>query len=344
MARIEDIFSTQTVLDYTRARQQPVFLGESLFPERKIQELSFEMIKGANMKQVVAAVHAFDTETQTASRDGISKSAAELALIKRKIRMNEKTIIMLASPRNDAEKQLAMEYVYNDIDNMVNAVRARVEAMRMEALSTGKIIVNENGVNAEVEYGVPTDHQETLSGTSLWTDAGAKPLDDIYDWVDKIVTDTGVTPTRAMTSKSVVNALLKHAAIRKALFGTESDRVATLAQLNALLVSMDLPAIATYDGQYRLQNSNGTYTTKRYFPDNKFVIMPADNLGETIYGLTAEEIELAGKSDIDISAVGNIVTQVYATADPVAHWTKAVATALPSFPAADEVFQAIVKA
>ena len=72
-------------------------------------------------------------------------------------------------------------------------------------------------------------------------------------------------------------------------------------------------------------------------------MFPDGALGNTIYGLTAEEIELANDSSVDMNSIGNIIAMVYNTTDPVARWTKAVATALPSFPVADEIFIAKVK-
>lgn len=340
---IEELFDTPTVLNYLKERKYPPMLGETLFPEKKIQGLKIEYIKGASNIPVMASVHAFDTEAEIASREGFDVVEEKIALIKRKIRMNEETIIQLSRPRDNQEQQYAVNKVYNDVDAMVMAVKARVEAMRMEALSTGKIAVNENGVVVTVDYGVPAEHQEVLSGTSLWTDPASKPLDDIYDMVDKIVADTGTTPTRALTSRSVLNALLRHGAIRKAIHGVNSDKIVTITDLNTLLKSMELPAIATYDERVRVQNKNGKYTTKRYFPEDKFVVFPDGMLGETIYGLTAEEIELASDSSVDMNTIGNILAMIYRTKDPVARWTKAVATALPSFPVADEVFIAKVK-
>lgn len=340
---IAEIFDTATLLNYLKERKYAPMLGESLFPNEKIQGLKIEYIKGASNIPVMASVHAFDTESEIASREGFETVEQKIALIKRKIRMNEELIIQLSRPRDTREQQYAINKVYNDVDNMVIAVRARVEAMRMEALSTGKIIVNENGVAVTVDYGVPEAHKETLSGTSIWTNEASTPLDDIYEFVDTVVGTTGTKPTRALTSRSVLNALLRHTSIRKAIHGVNSDRVITVNDLNALLKAMELPVIATYDERVRVQGADGTYATNRYFPEDKFVMFPDGALGNTIYGLTAEEIELANDSSVDMNSIGNIIAMVYNTTDPVARWTKAVATALPSFPVADEIFIAKVK-
>ncbi|RXM70851.1 major capsid protein [Clostridium tetani] len=340
MARIEEVFSPQTVLNYVKNRQPVPMLGDILFPEKKIEGLDFKMIKGANNLPVSASIHGFDTETEIGSRDGTSASLEELALIKRKIKMDERLIIQLNSPRNSQEEKQAISDIFNDVDNMVSSVKTRVEAMRMEAVTTGKLTINENGVKATIDYGTPKTQQSTTD----WTDkATAKPLDDIYAWTDKVVQNSGFTPTRVLTSKSVLNLLLTNESIRKAVLGVNSDRVLTKSMLNQLLESMELPTVATYDAQYRIQGADGKYTPKRYFEDGKFVLLPDGKLGESVYGLTAEEIELRGRSDVKIESFGNIIAEIYSTKDPVARWTKAVATCLPSFPYADQIYIAKVK-
>ncbi len=158
-----------------------------------------------------------------------------------------------------------------------------------------------------------------------------------------LVNTLGTKPQRALTSNTVLAALLKHPKVAGALFGQNTSRIASRAELNAYLQQLELPAIATYDEVYRKQKANGTYDQIRYFPQNKFVLLPAGQLGETVFGPTAEEIRLTRDPSIDTQTIGNVLAMVYEeSADPVSTWTKAVATALPSFPTADEVFQAQV--
>ncbi|HIG0360398.1 TPA: major capsid protein [Clostridium sporogenes] len=340
MPRIEELFSTETVLNYVKNRQPVPMLGDVLFPEKKVEGLDIKMIKGANNLPVSASIHSFNTETEIASREGANYSIEELALIKRKIKMDERLIIQLASPRSNQEEKQAISDIFNDVDKMITSVKTRIEAMRFEAIATGKLNINENGVKAAIDYGTP----KTQQSTSDWTDkATAKPLEDIYNWTDKVVQNSGFTPARALTSKSALNLLLTNESIRKAVLGVNSDRVLTKSMLNQLLESMELPTVATYDAQYRVQGADGKYSSKRYFEDGKFVLLPDGKLGDTIYGLTAEEIELRGKSDVKIESFGNIIAEIYSTKDPVARWTKAVATCLPSFPYADQIYIAKVK-
>lgn len=339
MAALEEVLSYKELIDYTKTRAPQKKILEELYPSRKTEALEIKMIRGANNLPVSASIHAFDTESEIDQRETTGYDVAELALIKRKRKLSEKEIIHLEQPRNDAEEREAVNKIYNDVDTLQDSVHTRVEAMRGEALATGKIVINENGYKATIDYGVPAAHKKTFK----WLSGTPDILDDMDTSVDKIVDDTGFTPTRVLTSKKNLNIILKNEKIRKAVFGVNSDRLLSKQELNTFLKSLSLPQIAIYDAKFRILTQKGTYVTKRYFPENAFVFMPDGNLGETLFGLTAEELELRKKPDVDITEIGNVVIEQYATDDPVAKWIKAVATALVTFPCADQVLMATIE-
>ena len=328
MARIDELFNTKELLNYYRVKKQPAMLGDTLFPARKIQDIKFDMITGANGLPVSASVHAFDTETELASREVLQKGAAELALIKRKIAIGEREIIAINNPRMDSEQKALVMELFKDGDKMVNSVQTRIEAMRMELLSSGKINVKENGVSITLDYSVPGGNKKTFD----WSDpATAKPLEDIKTLADAVEDASGTKPTRILTSSKVLNKILACESVKKAIFGVNFDKIATRKDLNSLLESMELPQVAVYNAKYKVQNANGKYTTKRYFPENILSMFAENALGETVYGLTAEEIELLGSNKMEeAKMVGNIFVGVEKEGDPVRRYTKAVATALPT--------------
>lgn len=328
MARIDELFNTKELLNYYRVKKQPAMLGDTLFPARKIQDIKFDMITGANGLPVSASVHAFDTETELASREVLQKGAAELALIKRKIAIGEREIIAINNPRMDSEQKALVMELFKDGDKMVNSVQTRIEAMRMELLSSGKINVKENGVSITLDYSVPGGNKKTFD----WSDpATAKPLEDIKTLADAVEDASGTKPTRILTSSKVLNKILACESVKKAIFGVNFDKIATRKDLNSLLESMELPQVAVYNAKYKVKGSNGKYTTKRYFPENILSMFAENALGETIFGLTAEEIELLGSNKMEeAKMVGNIFVGVEKEGDPVRRYTKAVATALPT--------------
>lgn len=328
MARIDELFNTKELLNYYRVKKQPAMLGDTLFPARKIQDIKFDMITGANGLPVSASIHAFDTETELASREVLQKGAAELALIKRKIAIGEREIIAINNPRMDSEQKALVMELFKDGDKMVNSVQTRIEAMRMELLSSGKINVKENGVSITLDYSVPAGNKKSFD----WSNAStAKPLEDIKTLADAVEDASGTKPTRILTSSKVLNKILACESVKKAIFGVNFDKIATRKDLNSLLESMELPQVAVYNAKYKVQNANGKYTTKRYFPENILSMFAENVLGETIFGLTAEEIELLGSNKMEeAKMVGNIFVGVEKEGDPVRRYTKAVATALPT--------------
>ena len=334
MPKLQEVFNTHELINYFQERKLKPMLGENLFPSRKIPDIKFDMILGKGGLPVSASVHAYDTETQLASRDAISKGAAALALIKRKIKLTEEDLIKIQNPRNDSELTFVLSQLYDDSEKMVNSIDVRTEAMRMEVLSSGKLKIEENGVKVTLDYGVPAGNKKSFNWSTVST---AKPLVDLETLASAVETESGTRPTRALTSRKVVKAICACDSIRSAIHGVNSDKIVTLVQLNELLVQCELPTLMTYEEKYRVEGAKG-YTTKRYFPENVISMFGDGQLGEGIYGLTAEEVKLIGDGNMDdASMVGNIFVGTYSSIDPVGEFTKAAATFLPSFPHADEL-------
>lgn len=334
MPKLSEVFNTKELINYYKDRTIPAMLGETLFPSRKIQDIEFDMILGRGGLPVSATVHALDTETQIASREAIQKGAQSLALIKRQIPITERDIIKINNPRTDAELQMVVEQLYNDSEKMVEGVNVRAEAMRMELLSSGKIRIEENGVKVTVDYKVPAGNKKAFN----WSNADtSKPLEDLETLAAAVETESGVRPTRALTSTKIVSALRKNMSIRKAIHGVNSDKIVTLGELNTLLTELNLPTLATYEAKYKIEGAKG-YETKRYFPENVISMFSDGTLGESIWGLTAEEVALIGNGQMEEAAmVGNVFVGTYTKVDPVSEWTKAAATMIPSCPFADEI-------
>lgn len=346
MPDVLELFNQKTVLDYLQERTYQTYtVGEALFPEQKYDTLDFEYLVGANDLPVVAKVHAFDTEAEIGSIEA-AKQALEAAYIKKKYQIKEKDLIALKFPRTPQEQQYLVQRVFNLIDKAVNDVRAAAELMRMQVLSEGELKlqlhVPGDPQTLTLSYHVPANHKEILSGTDTWNSDTADILGDLEKWSDAL----DITPTRALTSKKIAGIMLRNAKIIGYLYGTNSGRVANLADLNAFMIQQGLPAIAVYESsqntKYREQKADGTYTTNTYFPDNKFVMFGDGPLGQTLYGPTPEESRMV-LDGADVSTVGKVIAMIYEEGkDPISTWAKAAATAIPSFPQANNVFQAQV--
>jgi hypothetical protein len=105
---------------------------------------------------------------------------------------------------------------------------------------------------------------------------------------------------------------------------------------------MNLPAIVTYDDQYRIQNEDGTYTTLRYVPANAFIMLPGEKLGDQLYSPTVEALRKVREGIINYGDARRIYAEVWEENEPPAHWTKAAALSFPTFPMVDSIFIATV--
>lgn len=337
MPQIADVFSNRELLSFVGNLERKPYLGQMLFPEEKHDGLDFSMIMGASSLPVAAAVHAFDTESVIRQRE-ISTQDIELLLIKNKVMLKEKDLIVINYPTFDDRTRQAIKRVYNDTKHMVDGVDSTIEAMRMEALATGKVVISENNLNLTIDYQVPDTNQETLSGTGLWSDANSKPLEDIQRW--NLELDSPAN--RAVTTNKVLMTMLSNPSVQTAVSGV-LGKVPTKVDVNNYLMAQGLPQIATYDEKYRVLKSDGTYIKKRYYPENHFTMIPEGSMGQTLFGPTAEERRMLQDPSVEVTMVGNVLAMVYEeNLDPVSTWTKAVATAIPTFTQAHNVFQAVV--
>ena len=345
ITNFEKLLSAERVNAFVREIDYTPTRIDQLFPAVKTPDMTAKTIYGANGLPVVASIHAFDTVTEIASRDDIQLSEVQKTLIKRQIPLREELILMLNHPRTQAELGQTAKQVFDDIGNMVLSVKTKARVMAAEALSTGTVTTqNENNLTGvTVDYQLPVNHFDTLSGTSAWTDDAATPMNDLQEWMAQIVADGGERPAYAITSQAVISALVQHVSIRNAIYGAGSERVLNPGELNAYFASMGLPQFIAFDEKYRQQKRDGSYEVKSYIDPNKVILVPNGSVGQQEYGPTAEELELTADPSNQIISQQHVVAQVYRTPDPVARWTKAVGTCMPSFARANEVFIATVK-
>ena len=351
MANILELFNIKTNLDYIEGRQfQTYNEGESLFPEQKFDTLKFEYFVGADDTPVAAKIHAFDTEAEIGSIEAF-KQALEAAYIKKKYQITESDLIALRQPMGPRDREMLERRIFNVLERAVADVRSTVEIMRMQAVANGKLELEvHEGTGTpkilELDYGVPANHKEVLTGGDTWDNPAADIIGDLQRWVETL----DVRPTRALTSRKVMALIMKNQNVVNALYGIGSARMVNPADLNVYLVGIGLPQVFVYAADasqnysYKTQAADGTYTTTPYFPENKFVLLPPGELGQTLYGPTPDEGKFI-RDNVITQYNGNVIGYFYESGqDPIGTWAKAASTAIPSFPEAGNVFQAQVLA
>ena len=352
-----DEFKPPTFLGFVRSVPTPnAFLGTRWLPDQVIDDLEFEYVLGANRRPVMAHVMGFDSEAPIHGRPGAGASVrGELPPIKRKSKIGEKEIIRFLAPRaGTRDQQAAVDAVFTGTVDLLDAIQARVEWLRMQALSEDKVVYDEAGVKFSFDFGLDDTFQIDMTtetngaGTSVsadystvWTDlTNANPVEDLLKICDTIETKTGRRPVDFVCSRKASNLILGNAKVRDMIRGTGApSTILTSGEVQTLFDLYNLPAISTYDVVVQNENADGSYSDVRPMAENKSFLLPAGfNVGNrTLWGPTAESRVLFGTT-LSGQAPG-IWAETYGTTEPPAEWTKAAAVAFPSMPEANTIGQ-----
>lgn len=337
MPSILDRYITEQELqDFSRFYNiaRPEFDGDVLFPDQKTQSLqaTYTQLSSGYEIPTMAQVHAFDTEARIGDRPTAKSITLEKLYIKEKINISE-SLAYIQGTGVQADDPI-INFIFDDISNMMDRVRTRTEVAKMEVMATGGMTVNENGLNMSIDFGVPS----TQKVTTNWIDADADIIGEIQGYVDTAA-ENGVTLTDAYCSQKVISYFIKNKGIQNAINGTVlSGIMLTLPKVNELFGELfGITIHRASNGLYKYTAANGDKTSKRFYPDNKITFYSSTNgaVGVGLWGPTPGE--LAGDA-----SNGFITTRKWETNDPIATWTEAAGLMIPVLPNPYNLFIATV--
>jgi hypothetical protein len=326
---IYDLADPQELQGFVRGvqmeQEQNQFVLNQFLPNDNIDEIEYRVTQGQLRDQDAAVVRTWDTEAPIGSRQGISRLMGELLPTSKKMRLGEEERLRRRAIERGNNAGIVAA-IYDDARNLARAVAARVEMMRGEALYSGAINLNENGVIQSVPFGRRASHD--VAPATLWSNTGAStPIQDEQAWLVTYTATNGQAPALAVTSTAVLNNLALNGQYRAlATLNGIAPAFLSLNQINQVRAAYNLPPIVVYDVLTRV---NGVQT--RVIPADRFMYLPpaGSGLGATFWGTTAEALELVGARQINIDQAPGMVSVVEKTFDPVATWTKVAAIALP---------------
>lgn len=317
------------LIAYAKAVPTPsdYLLTQSILPQIERNTVKWR-IKSTTRYQSAAKFRAFDAETPLGQRRvDVATSEGMLPPVGQKLTVGELETILLAMERGADDTEL-VDALYDDTENNVRAIRARMELAAGDLLTDGKFtLANENGLTLEADFEVPAGFLPVAA--VLWSDANATPITDERAWIRKLVTEGEGRPTRAITSDLVVGILATNMEYKEAYFGRGQDSYPTLTpgQVDSVRQSSGLPPITIYETTVRVDD-----VVTRVLPENRFFLVTSpETLGETQYGITAEALALQrnGNPRIAKKDLPGIIVTVREQDDPVRVWTKGSAVAMP---------------
>ena len=302
--------------------------GDRLFPNVRTEYPEVEYMRLANSPSLphAAMIHGFDTEATIGRREPLALTKIEQFLIKEKLCLTETARRLLS--RGVAENAV-LEYIYDDIGNLAKAVRTRAEVAKFEALCTGKMMIAENNVNLEVDYGVPDTNKYNFN----WFAVDHDIIGDIQAVV-KAGKARGQKYNRAMVSDTVMTLLQNNIGIQKAVNGNiNAGILVTEDGVSALFNRLFGFTVESNDDFYSYTTDSGTEQSARLFDEYKMVLYTANAngaVGTGIWGPSPEESEAIG---YDASGYnGMVFVSQWRTPDPAQRWTMASGVFIPVLP------------
>lgn len=341
MPTIYDLVTSKEIASYynEQAENRQPFLGEMYFPNAKKLGMDLSWIKGSKGLPVALKASALDSKVLVRDRIGFEKLSTEMPFFKESMNIDEKQrqeLNKVMASGNQAMIDMVLNRIFADEVTLLDGASVTRERMRMQLLTTGKILISENGVAKEYDYGIETSQKETLIGTAKWdAPTTSTPLDDIARWQDAVETATGQRPTEAICNTVTFNKIVASTSVKN-LF---KDYKLGVPSRNSVLeyIERELGLTIFLNNKQYATTVGGAGT--KYVADGLFVLVPPMELGNTWFGTTPEESDLMSSNvaNVEIVDTGVAIT-TSKLVDPVNVSTKVSMIALPDFPQADKIF------
>lgn len=179
-----------------------------------------------------------------------------------------------------------------ELTDQTDMLTRRLEVMASEALRTGKVTVKGEGYDTVVvDFGRNANHTVTLSGGAEWDEAGNSPLEDVEDWCDTVLQNSGAVVTDCVMDTKAWRLFKADQnvkdAIDKELGAPDNVTLANMAKLGLKYKgSIDNVMFWVYSDWYV---DPDTDTETAIIPDNTVILCSRDMDGVRHFGAIQDE-------------------------------------------------------
>ncbi|BCZ46945.1 phage capsid protein [Clostridium gelidum] len=351
MIDLKDYVNPVKIAMYVKQLPVEDTLDKTLFPNKKVDGTEFEMAKGAKKKAIALRQSAFDTRAKLRSLNAkVDTNTKEIPFFKEGITVNEKDkrkLMDLKAAGSDDRANFVLNEIYKGHAELVEAAEIVAKGMRAQVIQNGTIVYSSNPAdgNVIVDYGVPSNHKITLTGTDKWTDPSADIYDDIVAY-KKILTDEhyAAPNTMLMTEVTFMNTIMKNTTITNDIKNSNLNTTRILAESDYLTFLKErLKMSVVFEETVTYCPYKGASEVP-YYDDYKVTFINSTNLGDTLYGVTPEEYDLSTRNNKYPTVIydNRIAISTEEIFDPCTTNTKVSVMPIVSFDKADEVFFATV--
>ncbi len=289
-----ELINPQNIVAYWDAtnENQQNYLGDRLFPSRKVIGLELSKLTGRASVPVTLKASAFDTQATYRDRQSIEIQKTNLPLYRERYRIDETTRQQLLATSSQPVLRNLVEHIFDDANDLRRGAKVAREKAAMQLLTTGHVKIEGNGVKLDYDYGV--SKAQKVSAATGWGDTvNSKPLQDLNDWVDYAQTKWGVSLGYVIMSPRTFTLLKSSESIAFALYPTATNAgkmFVTSQQVKDIVAATTGLTVLVYKETYKDDLHSAA---KPFFPDGVVTLIPSSGVvGNTYFGTTPEEADL----------------------------------------------------
>ena len=354
MAQINSIFGAyatklQVVIDNSLDQFAAPWFPKYFSWAPQQPSLTYVTAIGRSRIEAAASVIARGSLAPLRGRMPLEKYSGEIPAISEKFKLDEKDYrdfltLQNMSVSDATKKQQLLDLMFGDVKKVGNAAMKRLDAMVLEAISTGQITLtttnNPDGTVAPtaIDLFMPSGNKSNAA-VNWATSATATPYDDIIAVVNAAYL-VGVKFDKILISRNTFLNFVKTTQVKNLLsnflgFKQTGLVLPSLANANALLESNELPILEIVDVPIGIEK-NGSITSIRPFSDTNAVFIPAGNLGQIVNAVAIEELRPVEK--VAYAKYNNALISKWADNEPFQELTKVELNAFPSLDGINFIF------
>ncbi|QDY32674.1 major capsid protein [Clostridium sporogenes] len=349
MPNLRDYINSKNIALYIKELPVEQTIDKALFPDKKVSGTKLEMAKGAKKKPIALRMSTFDANTKMRALSAdLTVKSTEIPFFKEGMGIDETTrrdLQNAVGANNENFVNALLGEVFENYSNLIDGANIIAKKMRSSVIQNGLLNFTSKDGDIVVDYGVPSNHREVLTGVDKWTNPDADIIGDIQAMQKAITNDQYAKPKiLLLTENTFDGTFLVNKAITNHIKNSNLNTSLILSQANYIQFVkevLQLTVVFLEDATYI--PSEGADPVQ-YYTDGKVTLMSGTTLGKTVYGTTPEEFDKqSGTSKLDTYMVDKgIAVTTMVKEDPVTVDTKVSVMPIVSFDRADEVFFATV--
>lgn len=317
------------------------YLHKSMLTEELSTDLKWSTLT-VNSTIVSADIVAMDSPLPLKKRDSQGTANGEIAKLGMKKKLTEKQLSDIDTlVAKKVENKVIIEKIFNDAVSCTMGIYEKVEYVFLKALSTGVALIEDSenvGTGVRIDYGYSDANK--FGAVKAWSDATAKPLDDITR-VLKEARSKGVSLRFMMMDQNTFDNMAANEQVRQYFafsqnFVGSNVPVPDQEQVNSMLQKRYKLTIVIVDRTI-ITERDGVRTVKTPWAENKIIFLETQKVGRLIYGILAEETRQS-KAATYAKAGKYILLKKWSEEEPFSEHTSSQALALPVIDAVDSIY------